>query len=364
MASDETNNHRSQVAVIAYCANNLGDDLFITILLKRYPKTEFHFFAQDQEQVAVVTQFENAKTLTFPNFKQFKSNYDLLLVLGGSMFQEQKGWTKLWLSYVRRFIHSWLNGIPIAVVGSSFGPAPTRRFRLAFAVLFSLCASISFRDEQSVTAFPRQANVSYYPDIAFGYALPRSHRVTQPVVALSIMKLGNSALEKAHMRQGYANLIEHLTQDRTVRIFSFQESALVSDGDEIRTILSLLTERAQSRVETVIYSPRQLISFLTLWAECDVAVSSRFHAMVLGLLSGQRLCVLSYHEKIDNTLDSLGLRVPTFSAAKLMQSVPEIVRLLDSEAFTPAEIDLPGLRSEAEGHFSYLDELLLKAPIQ
>lgn len=37
-----------RVLVCAYLAGNLGDDLLVTILCRRYPKVEFHMLAEER----------------------------------------------------------------------------------------------------------------------------------------------------------------------------------------------------------------------------------------------------------------------------------------------------------------------------
>lgn len=348
---------KSKVAVYAYCANNLGDDLFITMLLDRYPETQFDFFAGTDRDLATIKGRANARIIDYAYFKRHKRDYDLFLVLGGSMFQEIPGWTRLWLSYARRFVQCKAANVPIAVVGASFGPAFSLTFRFAFAGLFGLCAWISFRDQQSLAAIPWRRHVNWYPDLAFAYEIPQATS-DGSIVGLSVMRLGTSPHRQAAARASYARLIEEITSFRPMRLFSFQESDAISDVEEIYAVLRMVPSACKSHVEVVKYDPTQLKEFLTAFSECSTFISTRFHSMVLAILARQELYILAYHEKIPNTLSSIGADFPMFDAEKLALSVDDIRCLLQSGDLASGQLDITPLSRGAQKHFTLLDRLL------
>ena len=93
-----------------YLRKNLGDDLFLKIILERYPNTIFHIQSNINYKNTFLKNYKNVKIysgiknkiinfiylITNQNKKMFhyiKNKCDLMITLGGSMFIE-KGKTK------------------------------------------------------------------------------------------------------------------------------------------------------------------------------------------------------------------------------------------------------------------------------
>lgn len=345
------------MAVVAYSAINLGDDVFTTLVLRRYPRTDFHFFAPNREALGLAAGESNAHIITDAEYAATARTFDALIVLGGSMFQQTAGWQRQWGRYAIRFLRSWRVGVPVGVIGASFGPVRTLVFRQAYRALFRTTSWLSVRDELSA----RRLKADHvFPDLAFADERLAIRTKTSGHVAVQIMDFGATGPKAAYI-SGCAALVEQLTRSSPVRIFSFQEAPSVSDGAVAESVLELLSKRARGNVELIRYKPTDVSGFLAAFAECHAVVATRFHSMVFAVALAQRLVVIDYHEKSAATLRSLGLVVPTVLPSEVESSVDSIVRAVTH--YTASDLpcdgqDLARLREAASRHLLWLDNVL------
>lgn len=344
---------RHRIAVVAYSAGNLGDDIFATLVLNRYPNTEFYFFAPDRQALGLAGGERNAYCISDSEFAAAVKSFDALIVLGGSMFQERTGWQRQWGRYAARFCRSRMAGVPVGVIGASFGPVRSPLFRQAYRLLFRKVEWVSVRDELSGS---RLGVSRIYPDLAFADPRLTPSPSQSKHVAVQIMDLGDAATNTPYVR-GCAALVEELTSIAPVRIFSFQDASQVSDTRIAEAVRGLLSEHARESVELIPYHP---VNFSTYWGalqECWAVVGTRFHSMIFALAMQQRLIVIDYHEKIRASLQSLGLEVLTVAPDDVEASVQRIVSALSAP--DPVRADqLEAIRESAILHLTWLDQVL------
>lgn len=80
-----------KIFILAYARRNLGDDLFIEMLLKRYPQVSFYINVENPEHATLFKKFPNITVINEKERNLTKQNadeYDGYIYVGGSIFME------------------------------------------------------------------------------------------------------------------------------------------------------------------------------------------------------------------------------------------------------------------------------------
>lgn len=348
---------QKRVAVIAYCARNLGDDLFTTLIADRYPKTQFCFFAPDLDSLSAVADRPNVSIVNDSSFR--KARFDVLVVLGGSMFQEQPAWYRRWARYLLRFGWARLRRCPIVIIGISFGPVQTRLFLAAHRTLFRMASWISVRDSASREMLDGLRHLHQFPDLAFAHplVLPRTRVTHEPYVGMSVMDFGPGLSHPNYLSQ-CAALIESITAAAPVRLFAFQEYGGIDDGAAILKMIDLLSSYSKGRVTVVHYDGSNMGAFLDAFGGSSVVVATRFHSTVLAAAMAIPCVSISYHPKVRDTIETLHLPVMELLPEQLVEAGTAVREaVLESMTLGRTKTELEH-RAAAINHFTYLDSLL------
>lgn len=172
-----------KIFVDVYLAFNLGDDLFVDILSKKYPNTEFTLNYVGNNYDDFLKQYENVsrreyslkdKILqklsikdTLTDYKSIAREHDAMIFIGGSIFRDEDYHQELY-NY-RNCILGEFEKLkkPVFVLGANFGPYKNMGFLNDYKKFFRRCKDVCFRDKYSYNLFKELKNVRYAPDIVF-----------------------------------------------------------------------------------------------------------------------------------------------------------------------------------------------------
>ena len=347
-----------KLAVIAYCAENLGDDLFLQLLSDRYPDCDISLVSVSEDSLGRLRDIRRLSCVDLATFRSNAKDYDALVVLGGSMFQQRRGWLRSWVAYARRFRIASRAGVPIFVIGASFGPFSTARYPFAFRQLFRQCEWVSFRDAASASLFTGLSATRWYPDLAFGYDVSTIERpIVRPggPIGISVMEFG-SGKHIEDYTLSVSNLITALAGHRPVKIFSFQDTSAISDARAAEAALATVPPGIVQNVGIYRYRDLGIDGLLGEMATCSAVVSTRFHAMVTAAVLGKPVVSIGYHSKVAATINALGLAIPVLEAGEISETSKILKLLAHSETSGP--VDMSGLATLARQHFNGLDRLV------
>ena len=152
-----------KIYVDAYLSKNLGDDLFINILTKRYPQHQFYAISKGEKGYNTKNFKVYSNTYIFKILKKFQwekylaNHYDTVVTIGGSMFME-RGDTNRDFSMGKNKRY---------VLGINFGPYKTQEYYNNIYNMLSDVEDVCFRDKYSYNLFKELPNARQAADIVF-----------------------------------------------------------------------------------------------------------------------------------------------------------------------------------------------------
>lgn len=362
-----------RVFLYAYDKQNLGDDLFIHTITKRYPKTKFYLWSDKQNK----HNFKRIKNLTvvaqdgaFVRFLKkirpslavrYKNRYIRRAVasvyIGGSIFMEYKHWETIvgWWEYA-------VNAYPMYALGCNFGPYQTEEYRKSMQEIFSKMQDVCFRDTYSKKLFQTLDKVRCAPDILFGCPMPSlpidEKRIFVSVIDCASRDEGDtsslSQYDESYIHNVTKLLKEYLSNGYTLTLASFCKT----EGDEkavqkIREGLQVSLE--DNRVNNLFYDGTNVEELLASIASAKYVIASRFHGAILGLSAGRPVLPIVYGDKTLRVLEDI-----SFTGKVLDIRKKESVSFAEAQK-NFANFQLPNvseLANDAETHFINLDKVI------
>lgn len=359
-----------KVFVDGYHANNLGDDLFFKLLLERYPNTCFIFNHSDDDPALLA--FPNIKLINVSRSQLLSElrEIDVYLLIGGSMFQEvesKKIWIRRWLSLLARSFILKLFRKKIVFIGFNFGPYKTKLFLNLYKILFRFINYLSVRDEFTFKLLKNNKKVKFYPDLVFGLNDDKYQRRVvdkSKSLGISVMDFGANIDFQKEYESMVIEIINGIDSKIPVKLFGFQKSYEIDDS----TVINRISGRINKKVKSFQYIGNNTDVFLKEYYDNMLAITTRFHSLVLSLKANQDVISFDYNMKVTNLRHMLHLESSSISIDDILKHSDRKVNMLVDEIndyFSKNEgnnkyINLVELSKAAEKHFEYLDIILGK----
>ena len=363
-----------RVFLYAYDKQNLGDDLFVHSITKRYPDAQFYMWS-DRENRKTFQALPNLKvvdkdsalvhTLNWlrPSFVSryrawLENRCDAVVYIGGSIFMEYENWAQIltWWEYEAK-------NRPLYIMGANFGPYKSEEYRNKLAEIFHDVKDVCFRDRYSSAKFHEVPTVRCAPDILFSYPMPKVP-VAEKQLFVSVIDCASrgegehslSAYDEHYISALSGLLNGYLNDGFKLVLASFCKT----EGDElaIEKLLSAMSLAPDDpRVRILSYDGTNVGEMTSALAESEYVIATRFHAAILALAAGRPVFPIVYSDKTVHVLEDIGFRG---KFADLRNREP--ISYADSRANLdfPQKIDTTGLAEKAQGHFAKLDNLFLQ----
>lgn len=350
-----------KVFLYAYDRQNLGDDLFVHTIAKRYPDVQFYMWSdlKNRETFAclpnlkvidkdsrLVCLLQKLRPSLVSRYKgMIEGRCDAVVYIGGSIFMEYPNWEQIctWWDWTAQ-------NRPFYVLGANFGPWHTEGYRRKMAQIFANCKDVCFRDHYSKALFSDVDTVRQAPDILFAYPMPQVP-VKEKQVFVSVINCAGR--DESHALSGcneryvanMAKLLQGCLDDGCELIVS---SFCKVEGDEegISKILATMSCENDPRIRVLCYDGTNADELTTAIAESAWVIATRFHATILAMAAGRPVLPIVYSDKTKHVLEDLDFQgtvhdlredgIWTFSA--------------------PATVEPPAV--SAQRHFEKLDQLL------
>ncbi len=359
------------VKLYAYLHNNVGDDLMVSILLKRYPHILFYYEDyMNPNKDKQFLKYGNFCNLGFIYKKYGRLNhlFNILtnnkkmdglinwvitrlnkrclcsVYIGGSLFMQNTGVT------AEKEKKKLSNG-PLFIIGANFGPYSDNSFFENFYVFFKQCQAVCFRDQNSFLLFHDIPQVYYAPDVVFNLPM-KNMRPNGRRVLISVIDFSKRADLRDYEEQ-YLSLIRSLCGESIRRgMIPVLTSFCQYEGDEnaINRVLIQLDESVKSKTECFFY--HELDDVDIMLKDVGFIVATRFHAMILAVNNRIPFYCIAYNNKLTNVLKEIDCNSYCLPNSLTKVNVQEVFNFQYSFEKTKAYTDL------AEAQFKAFDEFL------
>ncbi len=302
-----------KVFLMAYARMNLGDDIFIKMLLDKYPYLDFYMKIKDHNFLKGLEQYNNLHIIIADDtdeelYKGEVEEYDAYVYIGGSIFIEGGKVYNLspkFYDFVKRCKEK---NILFCYMSSNYGPYQTQEYFELSKANFEVCTDICFRDKYSYNLFKEIENVRYAPDFGFGYDMEADEKIPNSI-GISVINLEDRP-ELKEVSNHYEkflikNVEKYLNEGNKVYLYSFCKD----EGDEI--LLDKIVAEFPGNPNLIeIKYDGDVDKFLNIYSKMEYMICARFHAMILSAIFRQNLLVMTYSQKTTNVIEDLELDVP------------------------------------------------------
>ena len=372
----------------AFVMGNLGDDLFVYTLCKRYPHRRFMLcgekkykglFSELANLTYVSTDAWSTKWIfrsmklpawfyNFMNqkigrknrkalrgcFEWFSQNSENNILISGSIFM-QLCEDKIIQHPYYLGEEEYYNRHPY-IIGCNFGPYINEEYREFYEKCFYKASQVTFRDQYSDGLFPDDCT-NWAPDILFTF--DKSY-VKKPqvenYVAISVMNLNKDGETDEQKAQQYERaVIEFISYlqkcGKNVVLLGFCKDQ--GDSEAIDRIVEKLPDKKE--VNVCCYPEATADEIVGYLAYADSVVASRFHAMVLGWVFGKITVPVVYSEKMTNTIRCVNPEISVITTEEIRDNKKNLIQVYQECMNEKADLNIEIIREKAQKHFEKLD---------
>ncbi|EGQ8197849.1 polysaccharide pyruvyl transferase family protein [Vibrio parahaemolyticus] len=316
------------ILVDFYAHKNLGDDLFVKVLLERYPNHHFSIISS-KKNASPFSHYSNVNSVhpisdnllirflikILPDnsslsnkilkelWKNFYRNMakktDAYINIGGSIFIENE------IVSIHHELYGYkidmLSHMPKFIISANFGPYSNKSFRDKYEQIFSQFEDVCFRESESFMLFSKLDQVRYQYDLILNHLHEINVSKVPNTVGISIIDLRNRPNLKAYS-EVYDKYIDNiiskaLSLNKSVTLISF--CANEGDLDKAKEI-----KRKFNSIKIIDYQSN-IDEFLSHYASLSEVYATRFHAIILALVYKSKLMPISYSQKTINMLKTI-----------------------------------------------------------
>ena len=336
------------------CTNgNFGDDLFIISILDRYASENrgFDILVYEREKYTFLEKkYPNINLIEYPipnivyrgiaafQNKTCKSNrikkktyekiyetifsreYDAFINIGGSLMACYETDTFVLGNWIEELFANKIKAKKKYHLNINMGFGITTKFLNDCVNIFLKYDDVCFRDEYSYKIFSGIVPCRIAPDVVLNWALEldkNKNCKANKTIGINIINLTENKRMYSQRRE-YINSYEkkivdiasfYIDNNYRVLLFGFDDR--LAERTYIELVEKLIREKnIQNRnninIEYIDYSFSKYEIVLNRIRECDLFVSTRFHAMVLAMSFGIPVFPIAYDEKIKNFMEYIG----------------------------------------------------------
>lgn len=312
-----------KIFIMAYARKNLGDDIFIKMLLEKYSQVDFYIKVNDRKFVEKLDEHTNLHVLIGEDtdeelYKMDVEEYDAYVYIGGSIFIEGGKVYNLSHKFYDFVERCKEKSIPFCYISSNYGPYQSQEYFDLSIKNFKTCTDICFRDKYSYNLFKDIENIRYAPDFIFSYDLKKQDKIKN-TIGISVINL-EIRQDLKHLAEEYHEFLintikKYINEGNSVYLYSFCEH----EGDE--TIIEKISKEFSGcdNVRAIKYDG-DIEKFLEIYSKMEYMICARFHAMILSCIARQKMFVMSYSQKIDNVIEDLKLDLPVLHFNKIKRN--------------------------------------------
>ena len=373
----------------AYLNENLGDDLFVNIIAKRYSIWHFLIFEKNtyRSKFPENVQFILDKSMKYKFDKQralyilarknkilrhflldcflpenrlknkiIKESFANVYIIGSGFIEGGKIGLNYYLNEKAFFSHS------AYLLGCNFGPFYSVNYIRIHQRLFSKTKDICFRDSYSFNLFSKLQQTRFEADIVFTYNdgekdIPGIYKNYVLISVVNLEKDQNIKCDKDNYINFICRLAKYLIlKGKEVIFVGFCKNQ--NDDVSILEIYNRLDFYEKKHVSMFNYPEIEYKCVMWLFKNADAVIASRYHAVIIGMLYRVKTYILSYSDKTANVLKDIDSNIKYVDVTNNINI--SIEQFWKSYGYLISESKLLELKTSAERQFSMLDKKLDK----
>lgn len=310
----------NKVLVDAVMIGNLGDDLFVKILLERYKDVSFSIVI-DSRYSSFLNEFKNVKIINYNFirrgiekisrrllkkrivFNKYQGRNDATVLISGSAFIQQDNYD----SQIKIFENDISKVDNYFMLGINFGPYSEENYKYKFKNVFQNCTDVCFREKFSYDLFSDLKNVRCKPDVVFTLDKGKYiSRADSKKVGISVIDLTHRDNLKEYAQKYEEKIVDiilgFINDDYQINLYSFCKAQ--NDEECVERIIEKIPKDKRSRINRKYYKD-DIDYILNSIAEDEYIIATRFHAMILGWIFNKKVYPLIYSNKMKNVIDDL-----------------------------------------------------------
>lgn len=347
-----------RVMVFAYLDNNIGDDLMLMLLSRKFPQHEFYLYTSNSVVRENLSKYSNFVLRQPGQRRSDLGVIDVVLSIGGSIFNDLNS-LRGKIARLRKIaflVGARLQGKRIVTIGCNLGPYNDLAGLYLTAAELKLNSLVTVRDKASYALISRFSlnNCHLADDLVYG--------VDVPVRSSPRNGLGVSAFRSTHGGEtnfenyrAIALLIDGYVRrtGKPVKLFAF-DSECENDLSAAFHIMDLVEYKQNVKIVPYL---GDVGSFIAEFDGCEVQLAIRFHAAVLSDVMGIGFVPIAYSNKMEALIAD---KFPGFKSMKISQLthtstvVPEII---DSVVNFSTICLGRGLKGNSQVHFEKLEAI-------
>lgn len=337
-----------KVYLEAYFNKNLGDDLFLYIISKRYKNHTFYSITPnmnyDFHNFKLSSNLLKYKVINKLKLEKFiQQKYDMILTVGGSMYMENNKNQDLMPKKKKQFI-----------LGSNFGPYKSREYFDKAHKLFESAEDVCFREKYSYELFKDVKSVRYASDIVFNLDTKDIKITNRKRAIISVIDC-NTKIDEKYQEKYEEKIIELIyfliKKKYEICLMSFCKNE--NDEVAIERIIEKIDLKYKKNVEKYYYNGN-IEEALNNMGDSTLIIGSRFHAMMLGLLLGKTIIPINYSKKTNHILEENGINAKSIDINDIENFNTEDI----SDKDLNYKADISKLKVDARKQFEILDKYL------
>lgn len=360
-----------KVLIHAYVAQNLGDDLFISLICERYRRHVFYLFADYRYQYPNIPNLITIPVYPLPRFirrvlqKAFKVNLDqqveymklrhlqkkyikemdMQIWLGGSQFVETKHWQRI-IAY-KKFQQSFT--LPFVSISATAGPFRTEEYKKAAIDVIREYDDICFRDKKSYEITGKLPNARYEMDMV--YSISDVHKIKKRKIIVSLIDVCGKFSQELGIR--FEEKICEILNEYNKRGYSITFLSCCSiqkDSIVSRKVMNNISNPGNICLLEFTGNIEKVISEI---CQAEYMIACRYHANVLGLRYGLKVLPIIYEDKTEfmlHTLNRQGVQLEDVSDIDVDSIDKYFVQLTEDEIET--------CKQSAQRQYKAIDEQL------
>lgn len=384
----------------AFVKGNLGDDLFIYTLCKRYPNQKFVICGEEKYKY-LFNNISNLKYIAEDSFfrkwlfraiklpawltnkvcEKFKINkcfryyhsntfvYEHSknnILVSGSIFMEL-GEGFVMNPYYKGEIKYY--GKHPYVMGCNFGPYRTKAYKAFYKKCFQSAAQVSFRDEYSYSLFEDLNNTSFAPDILFNVDT-KGVKVSdeKDYVLISVLNpckddtTGGNKLVENYIEKMAVISDKLINSEKKILFMGFCE--FQGDGEIISRIIKKMKKTEDmngsvKNIKVVKYPEITVEEALGYIKNSEFVIATRYHAMILAEVFNKPVLPVVYNEKMVHVIEDITPSMEYISIDECEKWNCDLIveNILNGSYKT---YNIGATTKKAEKHFEKLDKYFLE----